>query len=43
MLTVACDAAVWAQELTLMARELIARLNAALGGESIRELRCRTG
>jgi predicted nucleic acid-binding Zn ribbon protein len=43
VLTVACDAAVWAQELDLMACELIPRLNAALGGEVIRELRCRTG
>jgi predicted nucleic acid-binding Zn ribbon protein len=43
VLTVTCDAAVWAQELDLMAGELIARLNAALGGEPIRELRCRTG
>ena len=43
VLTVSCDAAVWAQELDLMACELIARLNATLGGERIRELRCRTG
>jgi predicted nucleic acid-binding Zn ribbon protein len=43
VLTVGCDAAVWAQELDLMACELIPRLNAALDGEVIRELRCRTG
>jgi len=43
VLTVTCDAAVWAQELDLMAGELIPRLNAALGEEAIRELRCRTG
>lgn len=43
VLTVTCAAAVWAQELNLMASELIARLNAALGEELIRELRCRTG
>ena len=43
VLTVTCEAAVWAQELDLMASELIARLNAALASESIRELRCRTG
>jgi predicted nucleic acid-binding Zn ribbon protein len=43
VLTVTCEAAVWAQELDLMAGELIARLNAALGGEPVRELRCRTG
>ena len=33
VLTVTCAAAVWAQELELMAGELIARLNAALGAE----------
>jgi predicted nucleic acid-binding Zn ribbon protein len=43
VLTIRCDAAVWAQELDLMAGELIPRLNAALGDEPIRELRCRTG
>ena len=43
VLTVSCDAAVWAQELNLMAGELIRNLNAALGEEAIRELRCRTG
>ncbi|HEY5044777.1 MAG TPA: DUF721 domain-containing protein [Solirubrobacteraceae bacterium] len=43
VLTVTCAAAVWAQELDLMAAELLARLNAALGEEAIRELRCRTG
>jgi predicted nucleic acid-binding Zn ribbon protein len=43
ILTVTCEAAVWAQELDLMAAELIPRLNVALGEEEIRELRCRTG
>jgi predicted nucleic acid-binding Zn ribbon protein len=43
VLTVTCAAAVWAQELDLMAGELLPRLNAALGAEAIRELRCRTG
>jgi predicted nucleic acid-binding Zn ribbon protein len=43
VLTLTCTAAVWAQELDLMASELIPRLNSALGAESIRELRCRTG
>jgi predicted nucleic acid-binding Zn ribbon protein len=43
VLTVTCEAAVWAQELDLMAVELIPRLNAALATESIHELRCRTG
>jgi predicted nucleic acid-binding Zn ribbon protein len=43
VLTVSCEAAVWAQELEMMAAELIPRLNASLGDETIRELRCRTG
>jgi predicted nucleic acid-binding Zn ribbon protein len=43
VLTVTCEAAVWAQELDLMAGELIARLNGALGEDAISELRCRTG
>ncbi len=43
ILTVTCSAAVWAQELDLMAVELIPRMNAALEGEVIHELRCRTG
>ena len=42
VLEVSCEAAVWAQELDLMAGELIPRLNAVLGAEAIRELRCRT-
>ena len=43
VLTVTCEAAVWAQELDLMASALIPRLNAALGSDTVRELRCRTG
>jgi len=42
VLTIACQAAVWAQELDLMSAQLIPRLNAALGADQIRELRCRT-
>jgi predicted nucleic acid-binding Zn ribbon protein len=42
VLTVSCCASVWAQELDLMAGDVIARLNAALGAERIRALRCRT-
>jgi predicted nucleic acid-binding Zn ribbon protein len=42
VLTVTCDAAVWAQELHLMAGDLVPALNAALGAEAVRELRCRT-
>jgi predicted nucleic acid-binding Zn ribbon protein len=43
VLTVTCVAAVWAQELDLMSDELVLRLNDALGEQTIRELRCRTG
>ena len=43
VLTIVCEAAVWAQELHLMSPQLIARLNGELGGEVVRELRCRTG
>ena len=38
--TVACRSAVWAQELTLLAPELTARLNAVLGPGSVTGLRC---
>jgi predicted nucleic acid-binding Zn ribbon protein len=41
VLSVSCSAAVWAQELDLMAVEVIPRLNDALGAPAIRELRCR--
>jgi predicted nucleic acid-binding Zn ribbon protein len=43
VLTVLCEAAVWAHELTMMQDDLVPRINAALGAETIRELRCRTG
>jgi predicted nucleic acid-binding Zn ribbon protein len=43
VLTVTCEASVWAQELDLMAGELILSLNRELGEEALRELRCRTG
>jgi predicted nucleic acid-binding Zn ribbon protein len=43
VLTVICEAAVWAQELDLMAAELLGRLNEELGAEALRELRCRSG
>jgi len=43
VLTVTCAAAVWAQELDLRSDDLILRLNDALGEQTIRELRCRTG
>jgi predicted nucleic acid-binding Zn ribbon protein len=43
VLTVICEAAVWAQELDLMGPELIGRLNAELGEDTLRRLRCRSG
>jgi predicted nucleic acid-binding Zn ribbon protein len=43
VLTVICESAVWAQELDLMAPELVARLNAELGDGALRQLRCRSG
>jgi predicted nucleic acid-binding Zn ribbon protein len=43
VLTVSCEASVWAQELELMAPELLRALNAALGAELLQALRCRTG
>ena len=39
-LTVACSAAVWAQELDLMAPEILARLNPVLRAGRLRALRC---
>jgi predicted nucleic acid-binding Zn ribbon protein len=42
VLTVACESSVWAQELDLMAAQLIPRLNASLGTSALRELRCRS-
>jgi predicted nucleic acid-binding Zn ribbon protein len=42
VLVLTCSSAVWAQELDLMAPELIARLNNLLGGAPVRALRCRT-
>jgi predicted nucleic acid-binding Zn ribbon protein len=40
VVTVACASAVWAQEVGLMAPALCAALNARLGGEPVRSLRC---
>jgi predicted nucleic acid-binding Zn ribbon protein len=42
VLTIACDAAVWAQELDLMGEALIEHINGALGSQQIHRLRCRT-
>jgi predicted nucleic acid-binding Zn ribbon protein len=41
VVTVACRSAVWAQEVALMAPDLVERLNEALGAPRVRELRCR--
>jgi predicted nucleic acid-binding Zn ribbon protein len=43
VLTVVCADSVWAAELELMGPELVGRLNAAMGAEIVRKLRCRTG
>jgi predicted nucleic acid-binding Zn ribbon protein len=43
VLTVACAASVWAQELDLMAPLLLEQLNAALVVGEVRRLRCVTG
>lgn len=40
-LTVACESAVWAQELELLGPELVGQLNSALGRPGISALRCR--
>jgi predicted nucleic acid-binding Zn ribbon protein len=39
VLTVACDEAVWAQELDLMSERVLAALNGALGRPALRRLR----
>ena len=43
VVTVACAASVWAQELDLMAPLLIEKLNAAISAGEVRRLRCVTG
>jgi predicted nucleic acid-binding Zn ribbon protein len=40
VVTVSCAASVWAQELDLMAPQLVAGLNDALGRSAVRRLRC---
>ncbi|HEY1687386.1 MAG TPA: DUF721 domain-containing protein [Solirubrobacteraceae bacterium] len=43
VLTVLCSASVWASELTMMAPEVLARVNDALDSQTcLQELRCRT-
>ncbi len=40
IVSVTCESAVWAHELTLMAGELVGLLDARLGAGTVRELRC---
>ena len=40
VVSVTCESAVWAHELTLMSGELIGLLEAQLGPGAVRELRC---
>ena len=40
VVTIACRSAVWAHELTLLAPELVGRLNEALGAPRVTQLRC---
>lgn len=42
VLTVSCAAAVWAQELDLMAPSIVERINAVLGRGTVSRLRCVT-
>jgi predicted nucleic acid-binding Zn ribbon protein len=39
---VTCSSAVWAQELDLMAPDLVARLNGLLDGGEVRSMRCQS-
>jgi predicted nucleic acid-binding Zn ribbon protein len=41
VLVVTCSSAVWAQELDLMAPDLIGRLNGLLGAGEVRAMRCQ--
>ena len=43
VVTLTCESAVWAHELTLMAPQLVTRLNGALGDDRVLEVRCRAG
>jgi predicted nucleic acid-binding Zn ribbon protein len=43
VVTVACESAVWAQELDLLAPDLIEKLDGALQDSRVRELRFKTG
>jgi predicted nucleic acid-binding Zn ribbon protein len=41
LLTVACDEAVWANEIELLGPDLVVAINAALGAETLTALSCR--
>jgi predicted nucleic acid-binding Zn ribbon protein len=41
VLVVTCASAVWAQELDLMAGDLVGRINGLLGAAAVRGLRCQ--
>ena len=43
VVTVRCRTAVWAQELTLLAPELVGKLNGVIGEPRVSELRCTAG
>ena len=43
VVTVRCRSAVWAQELTMLAPDLVGRLNVAIGDERVTELKCTAG
>lgn len=40
VVTISCSASVWAQELDLMAPQIVSRLNTALSQGSVQRLRC---
>jgi hypothetical protein len=40
VVTMSCRSAVWAQELDLLAGDLVERLNLALGRDAVKRLRC---
>jgi predicted nucleic acid-binding Zn ribbon protein len=40
VVTISCSASVWAQELDLMAPQIIARLNSSLADGAVQRLRC---
>jgi predicted nucleic acid-binding Zn ribbon protein len=41
VLTVVCDASTWAEHVQLMESEIVPAVNAALGRDALRSLRCR--